>query len=201
MKDLVFKLLPIYRFVYHTIFSVRQYFYMASLKIKLRKLGDYTQIYQANIIEPYNVSIGHHVYINKGCDIITTGSTVDIGNYIMIGPNVTFIAQDHDVSKWEKPMILGREYIVGNIKVDDDVWIGANAVILKGVTINRGAVIAAGAVVTEDVPAYAIVGGVPAKVIKYRFSNETITRALEMDLEKFKDSKINWRKWGVGDLV
>lgn len=65
--------------------------------------------------------------------------------------------------------------------MEDDVWIGMNAVILSGVTIHQGAVIATGAVVTKDVPAYAVAGGVPAKVIKYRFQEEVINELLKID--------------------
>jgi len=174
---------------------------MKLLKLKLRSLGNYTQIYKLRATEPYNVSIGHHVYINELCYIATTSSRVDIGNFIMIGPNVTFIAQNHSFDNWKKPMILDGKYDSKKITLSDDVWIGANATILSGVTINRGAIVGAGAVVTKDVPAYSIVGGVPAKVIRYRFSEEYIKKALAVDFEKYKDTKIDWRRWGVGRLV
>jgi tetrahydrodipicolinate N-succinyltransferase len=72
----------------------------------------------------------------------------------------------------------------GDIVVDDDVWIGYRAMILSGVHIGQGAVVAAGAVVTKDVPPYAIVGGVPAKVIKYRFSPEVIEKLMKLDYSK-----------------
>ena len=72
----------------------------------------------------------------------------------------------------------------GDIIVDDDVWIGQNAVILSGVHIGQGAVVAAGAVVSKDVPPYAVVGGVPAKVIKYRFSQEIIDELMKVDYSK-----------------
>src|SRR3990172_9125556 len=173
-------LLPVYKFIYHVISSMKINFYMFLMKFKLRSLGKNSRIYFANIIEPYNVSIGHHVYINKNCDIITTGSKVSIGNYVMIGPNTTFVAQDHEVSNWEEPMIFGEEYRKRNIIVQDDVWIGANVTILAGVTIYRGAVVAAGAVVTKDVPAYSIVGGVPAKRLKNRISARLIKKALKV---------------------
>src|SRR3990172_221889 len=179
-------LLPVYKFIYHVISSMKINFYMFLMKFKLRSLGKYSRIYFANIIEPYNVSIGHHVYINKHCDIITTGSTVKIGNYVMIGPNVTFIAQDHDVSNWKKPMIFGNKYKRGNVKVCDDVWIGANVTILSGVTINRGAVVAAGAVVTKDVPPYEIVGGIPALRLKDRIPGKLISQALRVDFKSFE---------------
>lgn len=201
MKQTIYLLFPIYRFFYHTFSSVRIRLYLAVLKLKLRSLGDYSRIYFANIVEPYNVSIGHHVYINKNCDIITTGCSVKIGNYVMIGPNVTFVAQDHDVSDWKKPMIFSQKYNRGNIVVNDDVWIGANATILSGVTINRGAVIAAGAVVTKNVPPYAIVGGVPALKIKDRVRKDLMDQALQVNFKSFEDKHIDWSKWGVGKIA
>lgn len=68
--------------------------------------------------------------------------------------------------------------------IKDDVWIGAQATIMSGVTIGQGAVIGAKALVTKDVPPYAIVGGVPAKVIKYRFEKEIIDELLKIDFSK-----------------
>lgn len=201
MKQIVYLIYPIYRFLYHLISSARINLYLMVLKLKLRSLGDYNRIYFANIVEPYNVSIGHHVYINKNCDIITNGTTVEIGNYVMIGPNVTFVAQNHDVSDWKKPMIFNSEYKRGNIKVHDDIWIGANVTILPGVTISRGAVIAAGAVVSKDVPPYAIVGGIPAVKIKDRILQGLIDEALQTDFKPFEHKKLVWNKWGVGKIV
>jgi len=201
MKQIVYFLFPLYRFLYHLIASIRLNLYLLVLKFKLRKLGSNTRIYYADMLEPYNVSIGHHVYINKNCDILTTGSKVKIGNFVMVGPNVTFVAQDHDISDWKKPMMLSNKYKRGNITVGDDVWIGAYAIVLSGVTINRGAVVAAGAVVTKDVPPYAIVGGVPAVKIKDRIPKEKIREALKVDFNAFKKHSVNWRKWGVGKIV
>ena len=78
----------------------------------------------------------------------------------------------------------------GNITVDDDVWIGFRSTILSGVHIGQGAVIAAGSVVTKDVPPYAIVGGVPAKVIKYRFPSNIINELLKIDYKKMTEDMI-----------
>ncbi|XBB98971.1 CatB-related O-acetyltransferase [Streptococcus thermophilus] len=78
----------------------------------------------------------------------------------------------------------------GNIIVDDDVWIGFRSTILSGVHIGQGAIVAAGSVVTKDVPPYAIVGGVPAKVIKYRFSPEMITELLKVDYNQLTEELV-----------
>lgn len=201
MKKIIYLIFPVYRYIFHLFSSAKIGLYMWTLRIKLKNLGSPCRVYFANIVEPYNVSLGHHVFINKNCDIITTGSQVYIGNYVMIGPNVTFVAQNHDFSDWTKPMILSHGYRIGKITVEDDVWIGANATILSGVTIGRGAIVAAGAVVTKNVDPYTIVGGVPAKELKKRVSPELIRQAIKIDLNEFKNHKVSWRKWGVGKIV
>ena len=78
----------------------------------------------------------------------------------------------------------------GAIIVDDDVWIGESAIIMAGVHIGRGAVIGAGAVVTKDVPPYAVAVGTPAKVVKYRFHYETIDKLLRIDFNKINKEEI-----------
>ena len=91
----------------------------------------------------------------------------------MFGPGVTVVTGDHRTDKLDRPMITvtDSEKLPENDKdvvFEGDNWVGANAIILKGVTVGKGAVISAGAVVTHEVPPYAIVGGVPAKVIRMR---------------------------------
>ena len=90
---------------------------------------------------------------------------LEVGRDAMMGPDVTIITQDHRPS--EDGRFAGYER--AKVVIGDDSWIGARAVILKGVTIGKSAIVAAGAVVAKDVPDFAIVGGVPARVIKMRF--------------------------------
>lgn len=114
---------------------------------------------------------------------------VVIGNYCSIGPECVFMTggeHRYDVlSTYPFRAKLGlceNESVTrGPIIVEDDVWLGFRATVMSGVTIGKGAVIAAGAVVTKDVPPYAIVGGVPAKVIKYRFPETVIAHIEEID--------------------
>lgn len=102
---------------------------------------------------------------------------LNIGNFCSIAPEVLFVVcGEHAPDKISTyPFSVrygGKKYEAiskGDIKVQDDVWIGVRSTILSGVTIGQGAVIAAGSVVTKDIPPYAIVAGVPAKVIRYRF--------------------------------
>lgn len=103
---------------------------------------------------------------------------VQIGNYCSIGPETVFLTGGgHEYTgistypfRGKLGLPGGESLSKGPIVVEDDVWLGFRVTVLSGVTIGRGAVVAAGSVVTKDVPPYAIVGGVPAKVIKYRFS-------------------------------
>ena len=85
---------------------------------------------------------------------------------------------------------MNEAWSKGPIVINDDVWLGTNALILSGIEIGQGAVIAAGAVVTNDIPPYAIAAGVPAKVIKYRFNQEMIDKLLQLDLGKMDEKYV-----------
>lgn len=102
---------------------------------------------------------------------------ITIGSKVMFGPDVMFVGGDHNAAVLGKYMYDVKEKLPENdlpIVVKKDVWIGARSIVLKGVTIGEGAIVAAGSLVLKDVPPYAIVGGVPAKVLKMRFSPEQI---------------------------
>lgn len=107
-----------------------------------------------------NSNIGPFAYI--GCS-----GFIEIGNNVMISPRVSLYAENHVFDKLGVPM---KEQGVkrGFIKIEDDCWIAANSIVLSGVTIGTGSVVAAGSVVTSDVPPYSVVAGVPAKIVKSR---------------------------------
>lgn len=92
---------------------------------------------------------------------------IKIGKNTIIGPGVSMHSENHVFKDIDKPIRLQGEERIGII-IGEDCWIGSRAIILDGVNIGKGVIIAAGAVVNKDVPDYAIVGGVPAKVIRYR---------------------------------
>lgn len=124
-----------------------------------------------------NLSIGNDVFIGPGARFVATESKIHIGNKVLFGPGVTMIGGDHrtgDVGQFMYDIKIKQPGDDQDIFIDDDVWIAANATILKGVRIGRGAVVAAGSLVVRDVPPYAIAGGVTAKVLKYRFTIEEI---------------------------
>lgn len=109
---------------------------------------------------------GAYCYVGPQCRI---GPGVSLGRFVMLGPGVTVIGQDHVFDNPDLPMIFaGRPPLLKTV-IEDDAWVGANAVILSGVTIGPGAIVAAGAVVTKDVPAREIWGGVPARRLRRRF--------------------------------
>ena len=107
-----------------------------------------------------NITIGKDVFINSGCHFQDQGG-IEIGDGALIGHNVVLATINHDTIPGN-----GRKNHYAPIQLGKHVWIGSNATILPGVTVGDWAVIAAGAVVTSDVPPYTIVGGVPAKIIK-----------------------------------
>ena len=134
-------------------------------------IGKYTNIHPTTIIRyGENIKIGSHCLINHN-NLLQPGKgpngTITIGNYVHTGMNVMFMAFNHGFYTKEIPT-KEQDYLDAPIVVEDDVWIGAGSIILAGVTIGKGAIIAAGAVVNKDVPQYAIVGGVPAKILKRR---------------------------------
>jgi len=115
-----------------------------------------------------------------------------IGNFVSIAEDVLFIlGGNHNIETFStypfKVMFQGDKqeaWSKGPIIVEDDVWIGARSLILSGVTIGKGAIIAAGSVVTKNVPPYSIVGGNPAKIIRFRFEDDIIKELLEIDYSK-----------------
>lgn len=151
------------RFGYNAINNVRG--------LRLAKIGKSSNIHPTTIIrEGQYVTIGEHCLINHN-NLIQAGKSavgsITIGNYVHTGVNVVMLGFNHGFYTRDIPTIE-QDYLDAPIIIEDDVWIGTGAIILAGVTIGKGAIIAAGAVVNKDVPNYAIVGGVPAKVLKYR---------------------------------
>lgn len=106
-----------------------------------------------------NSQLGHNARI---------GRNVSIGNDVLMGPDVVIMTTSHETSDINVPIRLQGKTEDKPVKIGDDVWVGTRVVILPGVTVGRGAIIGASAVVTKDVPPYSVVAGVPAKVVKWR---------------------------------
>lgn len=135
-------------------------------RLMLRRAGSPIYFdYGVYIKFPWLVDIGDNVSLNRGIELYADffgGNDIVIGSNVIIAPNVRFHAADHDLSG-DVFSHTGKP-----IRVADNVWIGAAAIILPGVSIGEGAVVGAGSVVTRDVPANAIVAGNPARVIRDR---------------------------------
>ncbi|MCX4362681.1 MAG: sugar O-acetyltransferase [Clostridia bacterium] len=108
-----------------------------------------------------NIKVGKNVFINSGCCFQDQGG-IDIGDGALIGQQVVIATLNHDFQPTKRANLLPKP-----VKIGKNVWIGAHATICPGVTVGDNAVIAAGAVVTKDVPQNAVAGGIPAKIIKY----------------------------------
>ena len=115
---------------------------------------------------PEKISIGNNVSLNEYVFLSGYGGIV-IEDNVRIGRGTTIITADHGFERLDIP-IKDQPLLPGKVYIKQNVWIGANVTILKGVTIGLNSIIAAGAVVTKDVPDNVIVGGVPAKIIKNR---------------------------------
>lgn len=167
---------------------------------KWRKLNENNLTTAGNCFHAQSVEVGEGTY--GELSVFHFGESdgkLKIGCYSSIAKNVNFLlGGEHIMSNLStypfKVKLLQAQNCEatskGDIIVDDDVWIGYGATILSGVRIGQGAVVATGAVVTKDVPPYAIVGGVPAKIIKYRFSEEIIGKLLKIDFSKLTKEQI-----------
>ena len=144
----------------------------------------------------WNMSIGDGSSIPKGSVFYCTEAPLTIGKKVIFGPNPTIITGDHRMDVVGKFIMDSHEKLPKNdapVIIEDDVWAGANITILKGVTIGRGCVIAAGAVVNKSMPPYSIIGGVPARVLKRRFTIEQLLeheRLLYPEHERFTREQI-----------
>lgn len=131
-------------------------------------IGDDCSIGQGCILRAFhgNITIGNHCSLNPYV-VIYGGGGVSIGNYVRIATHTTIVASNHRFEDVDRLIMnQGNEY--KGVVIEDDVWIGANVVVLDGVHIGEGSVIAAGAVVNKDVPKYSVMAGVPAKLVKKR---------------------------------
>lgn len=156
--------------------------YIPKYKRMMAQCGEEVYFSPSNSIFSYeSMHVGNYVHIGYHADFVATRSRIVIGDHVVFGPHVSIRGGDHRVD------VIGK--YVDEVKDEDklpendadvvfegDNWIGMNVTILKGVTIGRGAIIAAGAVVNKNIPPYSIAGGVPAKVLKSRFSEEDIVK-------------------------
>lgn len=154
-----------------------------SIYRRIGVIGEKSYIGKGCIIKPpENVLIGKMTHIGDQSTLLTSQAKIIIGDYVLFGPQVTCISGNHpsriigyhlaEILDEHKKK-LGGEWDQ-DIRIEDGAWIGSNATILNGVTIGEGTIVAAGAVVTKDTIPYGVYGGVPAKLIHMRFSEEEL---------------------------
>ena len=157
-------------FVKH-LFSLFAYYIINYVRgRKIASIGHGSKVHPTVILrQAERISIGDNCLINHN-NVLQAGKKVGriaIGNYVHTGANVMMFAFNHGIDKLNIPTIE-QNYYDGDIIIEDDVWIGAGSVILPGVKIGKGSVIASNSVVNKDVEPFSIVGGVPAKLLKER---------------------------------
>lgn len=156
---------------------------MNVFKSLFKKHGKNIRFFPVNSSFSYeSIELGYDVYIGPGAKFSSI-TNITIGNKVMFGPNVTIMGGDHNFSVIGQYMFDVEEKLPSNdlpIVIEDDVWVGSNVTILKGVRIGSGSIISAGSVVTKNVAENSIVGGVPAKLLKSRFSTDVYIEHLKL---------------------
>ncbi len=135
------------------------------------QIGDRVHIHRGTIVEVGaggQVIIGEDTHIQANCNLKAFLRDLRIGAHVQLAPQCALSPYEHGFEDATRPIRTQEIYSKGDIVLEDDVWLGVGAVVLDGVTIGQGAVIGAGAVVTRDIPPYAIAVGVPARVIRRR---------------------------------
>lgn len=147
-----------------------KFFKKKEINIKaFKKFGKNVQISpNCTFMEPEEMEIGNDVYIGGNC-LFQAGGGIKIGNGTIIAHRVEILTKNHNYDDNNlKAIPYDGTYIAKEVIIGENVWIGSNVCIVPGVIIGEGAVIAMGSVVVKDVPPYSVVGGNPAKILKYR---------------------------------
>ncbi|MBQ8219779.1 MAG: CatB-related O-acetyltransferase [Bacteroidaceae bacterium] len=164
---------------------------------------DSTKCFIGPLAKMYDTKLGNYTRLRHFCTVahaeignfcsIATGTKIGVAGHPtnLLSTNSIFYL-DHSLNPRFKNQIEYTPY--SPIKIGNDVWIGEKCLIMPGITIGDGAIIAAHAVVTKDVPPYAVVGGIPAKVIKFRFSEEIIEKLLSIKWWNMADDQIAMHK-------
>jgi putative colanic acid biosynthesis acetyltransferase WcaF len=149
-------------------FPIFNYFKGLYIRLQGGKVGKRVVFYPGIRINPaYNIELGDDVDLAWGVIITPSAHKIVIGDRTLIGYGTYILGSNHEIPA-QSERIFGAGHTDAPIRIANDVWIGARCLILAGVSIGEGAVVAGGSVVTKDIPPFAIVGGIPAKIIKMR---------------------------------
>lgn len=168
------------------------YFKFRNLKFKSEGLNCNYKGFFSIFKSPQNIVLGNNVYLGKNTEIDASGG-VSIGNGVIFGPEVCIYTRTHNFDSDDLGALpFDNKFIVAPVDIKDYVWIGRRVIVLPGVTIGKAAIIGAGAVVSKDVPDYAVVVGNPAKVVKFR--NIKLVENLLLEQNPFVYSKFGHKK-------
>lgn len=171
----------------------------APVLMRLKSHGSNITLAKGGVIKrPEELEIGNNVFIGQSFHI--SARSMKIGNDVMIGPNFLAECDDHIFDKVGVTMFSVRDIRkIAPIRIENDVWIGGNVTLLKGVTIAEGSIIGAGSVVTKDIPPYSICFGTPCRPFKSRFQEQELHNHLEKVRSNLslEEVLINWRRVGL----
>ena len=154
-------------------------------KYQLLSVGKGVIIGGGTHIRPGSVSIGDYTFIGGGCWL---EGKITIGRFVLFASDVSIVGGDHRFDVVGVPMIRTGRDEMKPVTVEDDVWIGRGAIVMHGLSIGEGSIVAAGALVTRDVEPYTIVGGAPAKVLRQRFKDDAEVAAHRAKLAELRRS-------------
>lgn len=164
------------------LWPLKKFIVIRSLKKRGKNIGG---CYNLDAYDHRLIEIGENVFIGENANFATNVG-IKIGDYVMFGPNVMILGGDHNFRIIGKPMFKVKSGGINKqVIIEDDVWIGARSIILKGVKISEGTVLAAGSIITETSIPYSVYGGVPARFIKWRFSFEDLEEHLKIIGSKY----------------
>lgn len=178
---------------------IKEYISIYIFKRKWKLVNKHNGTFALNKFDIKKVHVGKYTYGPIEVYSDDKSVSLEIGSFCSMGKGTVFLlGEEHPIDCISTYPFNARIYnhitnqnkSKGNIVIADDVWIGQKAMVLSGVTIGQGAVVAAGAVVTRDVPPYAIVGGIPAKIIRYRFPKDIISKLITLDYRLFNKKTI-----------
>lgn len=163
------------------------------LRLRLKSVGKNFRLGHSSVLKPAKIfSIGDNFFTGP-CAYFSSNTVtqITIGSDVMFGPYCKVIGGNHNIT-WTGGVMSDAPFLGKGegIVIQDDVWIGAGATLLDGACVSEGAVIAAGAVVTGYIPPYCVAGGVPAKVIKPRFTDKELSCVLESKKSSYSTSSV-----------
>ena len=168
------------------------FFKFYNFKFKSEGINCHYKGFSSVFRNPQNVTLGNNVYLGKNTEIDAAGG-VTIGDGVIFGPEVCIYSRTHNFDSDDlEALPFDNKFIVSEVTIKDYVWIGRRVIILPGVTIGKAAIIGAGAVISKNVPDYAVAVGNPAIIVRYR--NKELVEKILLEKEPFVYKKFGHKK-------